>query len=96
MGEIKLILFDLDDTLHSFKSSSSEAMKRIYELIGTTYHVEKGLLVQKYRELLSQAEETAFFDGRSSLEYRTERFSNLLDASESKCPILGCDGSKST
>ncbi|MFH1306487.1 MAG: HAD-IA family hydrolase [Candidatus Micrarchaeota archaeon] len=79
MGKIKLILFDLDDTLHSFKSSSSKAMGRVYELIEAKHHVEKQLLVQKYGELLSQAEETAFFDGRSSREYRTERFSNLLE-----------------
>lgn len=75
---IKAIFFDLDDTLHDFKRVSGGAMVHVYEEIVKRYGLDKTRLRERYSELITQAEEHAFLDGRLSTDYRTERFRNLL------------------
>lgn len=76
---IKALFFDLDDTLHDFKGASSKAMQIVYEIVTKKYGtISLSDLEIRYRELLATVEESAFFDGRTSNEYRTERFTALL------------------
>lgn len=77
---IKALFFDLDDTLHSFRESSRAAMDEVYRAITSRYPIDPERLRTEYLALLRQAEEDAFFDGKTSKEYRTKRFSNLLKA----------------
>lgn len=76
--KIKAIFFDLDGTLHDYKDSSAIAMDRVFELITSGYGIEADELKGEYNKLLKKAEEHAFLDGRTSTEYRRERFENLL------------------
>jgi len=78
MDNIKAVFFDLDDTLHDFKQASGEAMSIVYDKIAGRYGADKSRLKERYGELLKMAEERAFLDGRSSAEYRFERFEQLL------------------
>lgn len=77
---IRAIFFDLDDTLHGFGNSSKPAMEKVYSAINSRYGIELEKLKEEYAALFRQAEENAFFDGRTSHEYRTERFTHLLKA----------------
>ncbi|CAL5871812.1 uncharacterized protein PFLUO_LOCUS6065 [Penicillium psychrofluorescens] len=76
----KWFSFDLDDTLHEFRAASGQAsaavFERIYALTGTTISA----LEATYADILRASTTNAFTDGRSSAEYRRERFSRLLKA----------------
>jgi len=74
----KAVFFDLDDTLHDFKRASGGAISLIYEKIASRHGIDRIQLKVRYEELLRQAEEYAFLDGRSSTDYRLERVDNLL------------------
>lgn len=91
MGVIKALFFDLDDTLHDFRQASGESMDRVYSKITHEYGIDKELLKGRYAELLKQAEERAFLDGRSSTDYRLERFCNLLQFFGIRDDILAND-----
>ncbi len=75
---IKAIYFDLDNTLHNFYLSSSIAMSKVYESIKKSHGTNIESLKDAYSEILRKAEEHAFCDGRKSIDYRTERFTELL------------------
>ena len=78
---IKALFFDLDDTLHDFSTASSAAMAETYKLILSKHDSLKlDDLKAEYRKLIAKVEEDAFLDGRTSTEYRTERFTALLAA----------------
>ncbi|KAJ5626880.1 hypothetical protein N7528_004307 [Penicillium herquei] len=70
--------FDLDDTLHEFRKASSQASESVFEAIHTEYGIDIDALRSKYANILRTSTANAFTDGRSSTEYRRERFTQLL------------------
>ena len=78
--DIKAFFFDLDNTLHDYSKSAGKAMDEVYQKVHSTYGIPIEDLKQRYVQIMSEAEKNAFFDGRTSKEYRTERFSKLLSA----------------
>lgn len=75
---IKALYFDMDDTLHSFSRSAGASMKEVYKHIVQKHSLPLEELKQTYSKIIAQTEKDAFFDGRTSKEYRTERFAKLL------------------
>ncbi|KAJ6028089.1 hypothetical protein N7540_003665 [Penicillium herquei] len=72
--------FDLDDTLHEFRKASSQASESVFEAIHTDYGINIDTLRSTYAKILRISTANAFTDGRSSTEYRRERFTQLLQA----------------
>ncbi|QDS77882.1 hypothetical protein FKW77_000423 [Venturia effusa] len=70
--------FDLDDTLHEFRKASSNAALEIFADIEAKYDVDILSLQPSYVQILKKTTSGAFTDGRTSAEYRQERFSALL------------------
>lgn len=72
--------FDLDETLHDFRGASSEATQEvllaIYEYSKETLNIDD--LRATYSGILRQKTASAFTDGKTSHEYRAERFCLLL------------------
>ncbi|KAH6981791.1 HAD-like domain-containing protein [Ilyonectria sp. MPI-CAGE-AT-0026] len=72
--------FDLDDTLHEFRSASRVATTHCLSLIANENpSVSLEALQTRYREVLMQGTSNAFVDGKTSHDYRRERFSATLD-----------------
>ncbi|KAH8729753.1 HAD-like domain-containing protein [Ilyonectria robusta] len=72
--------FDLDDTLHEFRSASRAATTHCLSVIANENpSVSLGALQTRYREVLMQGTSNAFVDGKTSHDYRRERFSATLD-----------------
>lgn len=86
----KWVWFDLDDTLHDFTSAAgkagSYALQRLAEGTGQSLDTVKN----NYRAILAKHNLLCFADGRSSHEYRTERFLAALGetATVSNCSAL--------
>lgn len=78
-----LFAFDLDDTLHAFRAASSAAAAAVFAEIvrRNPGAVEAPALRARYADILKRSTANAFADGRSSDEYRKERFAALLSAS---------------
>ncbi|KAF4763566.1 hypothetical protein N7455_010984 [Penicillium solitum] len=75
--------FDLDDTLHEFRRASANASVCVFETIhasNNNFSIE--ILRNTYQDILRSATANAFTDGRTSSEYRRERFGRLLQAHE--------------
>ncbi|KAJ5958305.1 uncharacterized protein N7479_005455 [Penicillium vulpinum] len=72
--------FDLDDTLHEFKQASAHASTRVFETIHASNKTSVDILRSTYQDILRSATANAFTDGRTSSEYRRERFGRLLQA----------------
>ena len=73
--------FDLDDTLHEFRKASSSAAAAVFQYLHATHHhIAVDDLSSTYSTILSQKTSSAFTDGRTSTEYRKERFSALLES----------------
>ncbi|KAA8648188.1 hypothetical protein EYZ11_000533 [Aspergillus tanneri] len=71
--------FDLDDTLHEFRNASTTASTAVFQTIHQETGVSIGALKTTYRDILARtADVSAFTDGKTSLEYRRDRFSRLL------------------
>ncbi|KAE8142016.1 HAD-like domain-containing protein [Aspergillus pseudotamarii] len=73
--------FDLDDTLHEFRKASAHASSAVFTAIheeNPTVNIDD--LKTSYRDILVSTTAGAFADGRTSTEYRRERFSLLLRA----------------
>ncbi|KAJ5381289.1 uncharacterized protein N7496_003717 [Penicillium cataractarum] len=70
--------FDLDDTLHEFRKASGQASFSVFEAISDKYRKPVDHLRTKYQEILKESTAHAFTDGRTSTEYRRERFTRLL------------------
>ncbi|CAG8919171.1 unnamed protein product [Penicillium salamii] len=71
--------FDLDDTLHEFRRASALASEHVFQTIHTAnQHLSIEGLRDDYRSILRNATANAFTDGRTSTEYRRERFDQLL------------------
>jgi putative hydrolase of the HAD superfamily len=71
--------FDLDDTLHEFRKASRSASLCLFASIEAISGIAAHLLEKDYAAILQTATRDAFVDGRSSDEYRQERFQALLD-----------------
>jgi putative hydrolase of the HAD superfamily len=71
--------FDLDDTLHEFRKASGAATASTLNLIAEKYILSLVDLGKTYSEVLAQKTSTAFVEGKSSHEYRKERFSAVLE-----------------
>ncbi|KAL2843174.1 HAD-like domain-containing protein [Aspergillus pseudoustus] len=72
--------FDLDDTLHEFRSASSTASKTVFVTISGRHGIPTTQLQDQYTVILRELTSHAFSDGRTSHDYRRERFVALLEA----------------
>ncbi|CAG8276131.1 unnamed protein product [Penicillium salamii] len=73
--------FDLDDTLHEFRRASALASEQVFQTIhAANEHLGIESLRDDYRKILRNATANAFTDGRTSTEYRRERFDQLLQS----------------
>jgi Haloacid dehalogenase-like hydrolase len=70
--------FDLDDTLHEFRKASTAAIDATLQVIAQKHSTSMEDLKRAYAEVLAQKTSNAFADGKSSHEYRKERFSTVL------------------
>lgn len=72
--------FDLDDTLHEFRKASTAASLSVFNQIHNDYSVPISALRSSYNTILASKTAGAFSDGKSSTEYRRERFAALLQS----------------
>ncbi|KAK9791260.1 hypothetical protein AB5N19_08858 [Seiridium cardinale] len=70
--------FDLDDTLHEFRRSSGIATNRVLEKISVRHHTPMLSLKEEHSHILKEKAANAFSDGKTSYDYRRERFETLL------------------
>ncbi|KAM3448666.1 hypothetical protein MY3296_007558 [Beauveria thailandica] len=71
--------FDLDDTLHEFRKASSMATNEVLAIMSRQYNIPMPALKQKYSRVLQLKTANAFSDGKTSFDYRKERFSLVLE-----------------
>ncbi|KAI8264996.1 Glyceraldehyde 3-phosphate phosphatase [Colletotrichum sp. SAR11_239] len=71
--------FDLDDTLHEFRRASAAATAKTLEAISQQYGQPVNALKEEYTNILRDKTLNAFSDGKTSFEYRRERFTTLLE-----------------
>jgi len=71
--------FDLDDTLHEFRKASGAATTVALSHIATQHQILLKDLKAAYKKVLARGTWNSFTDGRTSLQYRKERFANLLE-----------------
>ncbi|KAJ4324631.1 hypothetical protein N0V94_001201 [Neodidymelliopsis sp. IMI 364377] len=76
----KWYAFDLDDTLHNFRKASGAAVTAVLEMINKDCGLSCSLaeLETEYKHVLKQATSAAFVDGKTSHQYREERFRQVL------------------
>lgn len=74
VSEKRWIGIDLDDTLHEIRRASSAASSKVLEAIHEKFDTPFASLNAQYSEILRASTSNAFSDGRSSHEYRRERF----------------------
>ena len=73
------IWFDLDDTLHEFRKASSAATEAAMRALGrASGGIPVADLKAKYAEVLAQKTSGAFVEGKTSHQYRRERFSAVM------------------
>ncbi|KAL8806597.1 MAG: hypothetical protein Q9182_001244 [Xanthomendoza sp. 2 TL-2023] len=70
--------FDLDDTLHEFRCSSGQATTKVLEQICERYGIAMGVLKEEYATILKAKTANAFSDGKTSTDYRRDRFTSIL------------------
>ncbi|WQF87915.1 Putative phosphoglycolate phosphatase-like, domain 2, HAD superfamily [Colletotrichum destructivum] len=71
--------FDLDDTLHEFRLASSTATNKALEVLSQSYGTSLEVLKKEYSCILRSKTSNAFSDGKTSFEYRRERFTLLFE-----------------
>ncbi|KAK1963431.1 hypothetical protein LY78DRAFT_198124 [Colletotrichum sublineola] len=71
--------FDLDDTLHEFRLASSAATHRTLEVISQKHGTSLDVLKKEYSDILRIKTSNAFSDGKTSFDYRRERFTLLFE-----------------
>ncbi|KAJ7214067.1 HAD-superfamily hydrolase, subfamily IA, variant 1 [Mycena pura] len=72
------IAFDLDDTLHEFRRASGAATTGTLEAISEKYGTPLSALKEQYSNILKEKTANAFSDGKTSHDYRRERFAAVL------------------
>lgn len=78
LREARWYAFDLDDTLHSFRAASSAAVKAVLQIIQDLSGHAMEELESEYKRILAQGTASAFVDGKTSHQYREDRFRRLL------------------
>lgn len=79
LAEKPWIGFDLDDTLHEFRSSSGTATSKVLEELSRRYGTPIVALKDQYSRVLKEKTANAFSsDGKTSFDYRGERFASVL------------------
>ncbi|KAI9152218.1 hypothetical protein HJFPF1_09445 [Paramyrothecium foliicola] len=70
--------FDLDDTLHEFRSASGRATTAVLQRISKKFGTSTEVLKDEYDLILKAKTSSAFSEGKTSFKYRQERFASLL------------------
>jgi len=70
--------FDLDDTLHEFRKASGAAVLTTLSKISSKYQIPIENLQATYKKVLAQKMAQSFTDGKTSDDYRKERFAAVL------------------
>ncbi|KAL6716494.1 hypothetical protein ACLMJK_006061 [Lecanora helva] len=70
--------FDFDDTLHEFRHSSGVATDRVLAEISKRHNIPMLALKEEYSMVLRTKTANAFCDGKTSFDYRRERFALVL------------------
>lgn len=78
LAEKTWIGFDLDDTLHEFRHASGAATSKTLETISLRHGTPISALKDQYSKILKEKTSGAFSDGKTSSDYRKERFSAVL------------------
>ena len=71
--------FDLDDTLHEFRKASGAAILTTLSKISSDHKIPINDLQSAYKKVLAQKTAQAFTDGKTSDDYRKERFAAVLE-----------------
>lgn len=71
--------FDLDDTLHEFRRASSKATDTVMAGISEQHDIPIPALKEEYSKVLQTKTANAFSDGKTSFDYRKERFCSVLE-----------------
>ncbi|ATY59805.1 Haloacid dehalogenase-like hydrolase [Cordyceps militaris] len=71
--------FDLDDTLHEFRQAASTATDKVLAEISRLHNIPMPALKQEYSKVLQLKTANAFSDGKTSFDYRRERFTLVLE-----------------
>lgn len=75
---LKWVGFDLDDTLHYYRKASGAALEAVYRYLEDEFGTGIDKLRAAYTGILKGAQSGCFADGKTSREYRAERFTMLL------------------
>jgi putative hydrolase of the HAD superfamily len=78
LAEKTWIGFDLDDTLHEFRRSSGTATNKVLEEISNRFGALVPELKDEYSRVLREKTANAFSDGKTSFDYRRERFTSVM------------------
>lgn len=70
--------FDLDDTLHEFRRASGNATSQVLGFISQNTGTDLAALTAEYSRIIKEKTANAFSDGKTSFDYRRERFTTLL------------------
>ncbi|VUC38088.1 unnamed protein product [Clonostachys rosea] len=70
--------FDLDDTLHEFRRASGAAVDAVLRAISDHTGAGISLLKETHSQVLKEKTANAFSDGKTSFDYRRERFIAVL------------------
>jgi HAD superfamily hydrolase (TIGR01549 family) len=70
--------FDLDDTLHEFRRASGAATHSVLEEISQQSGTSLERLKEEYQKILTDKTANAFSDGKTSFDYRKDRFTAVL------------------
>jgi putative hydrolase of the HAD superfamily len=80
LREAECYAFDLDDTLHSFRKASAVAVTAVLRIVqgesDSVYPLEE--LEAAYKRILARGTALAFVDGKTSHQYREDRFQQLI------------------
>ena len=75
----RYVSFDLDNTLYSYDDNSRDAVEKVFDMLQTEHGLSGSDLWSSYVEFIKRIPGPKLFsDGRSSFEYRFERFSEIL------------------
>lgn len=86
LKNVDCFCFDLDDTLHEFRRASRASVNAIMESIAKEFAENGGPSIEelkaKYAKILADKTASAFVDGKTSHQYREDRFRATLKAFE--------------
>lgn len=79
LAEKTWVGFDLDDTLHEFQRSAGTATNTVLEEVSKRFGILMPDLKAEYSRVLKDKTARAFSNGKTSFDYRRERFTSVLD-----------------